>query len=142
MCIRDRRHEYTHKRDVAIDALYKYLPKGSFIKINPPIAGMFFTINIDSSAHPEFSTTYQSNPELVEKAIYEKVVSQGVLVVPGIWFKTDGETQPPQPKESKVVLKPNEIFFRGTYAAVPLEKLVQGVKRLGDALYEEFGIAR
>lgn len=136
------RHEYTHKRDVAIDALYKYLPKGSFIKINPPIAGMFFTINIDSSAHPEFSTTYQSNPELVEKAIYEKVVSQGVLVVPGIWFKTDGETQPPQPKESKVVLKPNEIFFRGTYAAVPLEKLVQGVKRLGDALYEEFGIAR
>ncbi|SCU97839.1 LAMI_0F11672g1_1 [Lachancea mirantina] len=136
------RREYNEKRDAAIDALYEYLPRSSFININPPIAGMFFTVNIDASAHPEFATTYKSDPELVEQAIYEKVVSSGVLVVPGKWFKSEGETQPPQPASSKAVSDPNNIFFRGTYAAVPLDKLRDGVRRLGDALYEVFGVAK
>ncbi|EDO14514.1 hypothetical protein Kpol_278p2 [Vanderwaltozyma polyspora DSM 70294] len=136
------RHEYTLKRDNAIDALYEYAPKHEAFKINPPIAGMFFTINIDASIHPEFETKFQSNPAMVEQYIYDKVVRSGVLVVPGAWFRTEGETNPPQPKESKQGGNANEIFFRGTYAAVSPEKLREGLKRLGDALHEEFQIAK
>lgn len=61
---------------------------------------------------------------------------------PGSWFKSEGETEPPQPAESKEVSNPNIIFFRGTYAAVSPEKLTEGLKRLGDTLYEEFGISK
>ena len=136
------RHEYTAKRDNAIDALYKYIPKTDAFTINPPIAGMFFTVTVDASAHPEFATKFNSDPLEVEQYIYEKVVKNGVLVVPGCWFKTEGETTPAQPASSKQVSNPNEVFFRGTYAAVSPEKLKDGLKRLGDALYEEFGVAR
>ncbi|SCU95326.1 LADA_0G14972g1_1 [Lachancea dasiensis] len=132
------RREYNEKRDVAIDALYEYIPESPAFHINPPIAGMFFTLNIDASSHPEFATKYQSKPELVEQAIYEKVVASGVLVVPGAWFKALGDTQPPQPTSSKQELDPNGVIFRGTYAAVPLDKLREGIKRFGLALKEEF----
>nr|BAQ21908.1 aromatic aminotransferase [Zygosaccharomyces rouxii] len=132
------RHEYVGKRDHTIDSLAKYLPKSDVFKVVPPVAGMFFTINIDASAHPEFKTKYNSDPAKVENAIYEKVISRGVLVVPGGWFRTLGQTNPPLPDKSDKS-KVNEIFFRGTYAAVAPEKLEEGLKRLSNALKEEFG---
>lgn len=132
------RHEYVGKRDHTIDSLAKYLPKSDVFVVVPPVAGMFFTINVDASAHPEFKTKYDSDPVKVENAIYEKVISYGVLVVPGGWFKTLGQTDPPLPDKSDKS-KANQIFFRGTYAAVAPEKLEEGLKRLGDALKEEFG---
>lgn len=136
------RHEYTSKRDCALDALRKYLPVTDAFTVNPPIAGMFFTVTIDASAHPDFATKFNSDPARVEKAIYDKVIANQVLVVPGSWFKTDGDTVPPQPNSSKSVGvgNSNMIFFRGTYAAVAPEKLVEGLKRLGQALGEEFGV--
>ncbi|CAG98244.1 bifunctional 2-aminoadipate transaminase/aromatic-amino-acid:2-oxoglutarate transaminase [Kluyveromyces lactis] len=136
------RHEYTKKRDCCIDALYKYLPQVDYIKINPPIAGMFFTVNIDASKHPEFATKYGSDPEKVEKAIFDRSIASGVLVVPGNWFKSQGQTTPPQPEASFKSEKPNEIFFRGTYAAVPLDKMTVGLHRFGDGLYEEFQLTK
>ncbi|KAL3235287.1 Aromatic/aminoadipate aminotransferase 1 [Nakaseomyces bracarensis] len=141
------RHEYTAKRDHCIDSLFKYIPKDTnkdgkqIFSINPPIAGMFFTVDMDASAHPEFSTKYNSDPAQVEQAIYAKVVKSGVLVVPGVWFKTEGETTPAQPASSKQSLNPNQIFFRGTYAAVDPVQLDEGLRRLGVALREEFQLA-
>lgn len=132
------RYEYILKRDSAIDALHKYLPKSDAFVVNAPVAGMFFTVDIDASAHPEFKTKFDSDPAKVEKSIYDKVIKSGVLVVPGSWFKAEGDTMPPQPEESKHSTKENEIFFRGTYAAVSPEKLNEGLKRLGEALSEEF----
>ncbi|SCV04565.1 LAME_0H19438g1_1 [Lachancea meyersii CBS 8951] len=132
------RVEYNEKRDVAIDALHKYLPETPIFHVNPPIAGMFFTISIDTSKHPEFASKYLSKPELVEQAIYEKMIESGVLIVPGAWFKADGDTQPPQPAENKKELDPTRIFFRGTFAAVPLDKLQEGIKKVGVALKQEF----
>lgn len=134
------RHEYTLKRDCAIDALYKYLPSSDAFVVNPPNAGMFFTVDIDASTHPDFTTKYDSDPAKVEHAIYEKVISSGVLVVPGCWFKTEGQTVPSQPAESTHSGNPNIIFFRGTYAAVSPDKLTEGLKRLGEALKEEFAL--
>ncbi|CDO95782.1 unnamed protein product [Kluyveromyces dobzhanskii CBS 2104] len=136
------RHEYTAKRDFCIDTLHKYLPQVDYIKINPPIAGMFFTVNIDASKHPEFATKYESDPKKVEKAIFDKSIAAGVLVIPGNWFKADGQTTPPQPEASSKSEKPNEIFFRGTYAAVALEKMAVGLQRFGDALYEDFQLSK
>ena len=141
------RHEYTAKRDHCIDSLYKFIPKDNnkegkpIFTINPPIAGMFFTVDMDASAHPEFATTYESDPTKVEEALYQKVIKSGVLVVPGIWFKADGETTPAQPASSKENPNPNQIFFRGTYAAVEPSKLDEGLKRLGQCLREEFQLA-
>lgn len=134
------RHEYTLKRDNAIDALYEYVPSTPAFVINPPIAGMFFTVNIDASTHPEFKSKFNSDPAEVEQHIYERVVKGGVLVVPGAWFITEGETTPAQPASSKEVVNPNVIFFRGTYAAVSPEKLREGLKRLGEVLHDEFKI--
>ena len=134
------RHEYTLKRDNAIDALYDYVPQTPAFTINPPIAGMFFTVNIDASTHPEFATTFKSQPAAVEQHLYEKVIESGLLIVPGAWFITEGDTTPAQPASSKENNSPNEIFFRGTYAAVSPEKLREGLKRLGDMLHKEFKI--
>lgn len=134
------REEYTIKRDNAIDALYKYLPNSPAFKINPPIAGMFFTVNVDTSYHPEFQSKFGGDAKKVEQYIYEKVVENGVLVVPGAWFITEGETEPPQPKESKQASNPNVVFFRGTYAAVNKDKLVLGIQRLADTLKKEFAL--
>lgn len=132
------RHEYVGKRDHTIDALRKYLPNNDVFNVVPPVAGMFFTIDVDASAHPEFKTKYNSDPAQVEHAIYEKVITRGVLVVPGGWFKTLGQTNPPLPDKSDKS-KANEIFFRGTYAAVAPEKLEEGLRRLCNTLKEEFG---
>lgn len=136
------RHEYTHKRDHCIDAMYKYLPKVDYIKVNPPIAGMFFTVSIDASKHPEFATKYESDPRKVETAFFDRFIKAGVLLVPGDWFKAEGQTTPPQPEESTRSEHPNEIFFRGTYAAVPLDKLTEGLQRFGEALYDEFELSK
>ena len=136
------RKEYTIKRNNAIDYLHEFVPPSPAFKINPPIAGMFFILQIDASVHPEFKTKFNSDPQKVEQYLYEKVIKNGVLVVPGIWFVTEGDTVPPQPQSSKEKHDPNVIFFRGTYAAVAPEKLKEGIKRFCDMLCAEFGIER
>ncbi|CCF57788.1 hypothetical protein KAFR_0D01420 [Kazachstania africana CBS 2517] len=134
------RHEYTLKRDNAIDACYKYIPQTDAFHINPPVAGMFFTITFDGAKHPEFTTKFKSDPLLLESYLYEKAVESGVIIAPGSWFITDGETIPPQPKESKESNNPNSVFFRGTFAAVAADKLNESLKRFGQVLHDEFKV--
>ncbi|KAH3685509.1 hypothetical protein WICPIJ_003513 [Wickerhamomyces pijperi] len=132
------RSEYTHKRDVAIDAVKKYFPL-DVAHYNPPVAGMFFTVQFDASKHPEFATKYESDPLKVENALYEQGLAQGSLLIPGSWFKAGGNSNPP----NKVEVVPgteNLIFFRGTYAAVPLDELTEGLKRFGAGAYKEYGL--
>ncbi|KAM9936000.1 hypothetical protein OXX80_004428 [Metschnikowia pulcherrima] len=132
------RAEYTHKRDVAIDALYKYFPQ-QVVTILPPVAGMFFVVNLDASKHPKFEEL-GSDPLAVENSLYEAGLAHGCLMIPGSWFKADGETTPPQaPVPVDESLK-NSIFFRGTYAAVPLDELEVGLKKFGEAVKAEFGL--
>lgn len=131
------RAEYTHKRDVAIDAVNKYFPK-EVSKFDPPVAGMFFTVNFDTSKHPDFATKYDSDPLKVENALYEAGLQEGCLMIPGSWFKSEGQTTPPQPPTP--VEESNWIFFRGTYAAVPLDKLSHGLEKFGLAAKKEFGL--
>lgn len=133
------RSVYTHNRDVAIDAVYKYLPREvtSFV---PPKAGMFFTIQIDASKHPRFDTDFERDPIRVETAIYDECIQQGVLLIPGSWFKAKGQSVPPQTSLPENPHHKTHIFFRGTYAAVPLPELVIGVEKFGKALRAQFAL--
>lgn len=133
------RSEYTHKRDVAIDAVDKFFDK-SISSYCPPVAGMFFTVKFDASKHPKFETDFGKDPLKVENALYEAGLKQGALLIPGSWFKVTGQTNPPQPSVAPVPGSENTIFFRGTYAAVPLDKLVVGIERFGKAASIEFGL--
>ncbi|CAK7902788.1 aromatic/aminoadipate aminotransferase 1 [[Candida] anglica] len=131
------RSEYTHKRDVAIDAIAKFFPK-EITEYVPPVAGMFFTTGFDASKHPKFEE-FGRDPLKVEAALYERGLEQGCLMIPGSWFKSQGETTPKQP-EVPTATSPNHIFFRGTYAAVPLDALTVGLEKFGKAVELEFGL--
>lgn len=130
------RAEYTHKRDVAIDAVDEYLPK-EVVTYNAPVAGMFFTMTIDASKHPKFKE-FGEDPLKVEDAIHEQAIKQGCLLARGSWFKSEGQSSPPQKNLPQNPNHKTHIFFRGTYAAVPLEKLVDGLKKFGKALRMEY----
>lgn len=130
------RAEYTTKRDVAMDAVGKYFPK-EVTTFVPPVAGMFFTVNFDATKHPKYNEWGQDAAK-VETAIYEQGIKQGCLMIPGLWFKLVGQSNPPQ----KVTPHgdANKVFFRGTYAAVPLDELVHGLEKFGNAVKQEFGL--
>ncbi|GMF51360.1 unnamed protein product [[Candida] boidinii] len=89
---------------------------------------MFFTVNLDASKHPKFATEYESDPIKVETAVYEKSLEKGCLMIPGSWFRSPHF-------DSK---GSTEIFFRGTYAAVPLDALSLGIDRFCQAVIAEY----
>jgi aromatic amino acid aminotransferase I len=133
------RAEYTIRRDATIDAVEKYFPK-EISHYNPPVAGMFFTISFDASKHPKFATEYDSDPLKVEAALFDQSVKEGALLIPGSWFKTCGQTNPPQPEVDAKPGSENTIFFRGTYAAVSLEKIDLGLENFSKAVKVQFGL--
>ena len=132
------RAEYTHKRDVAIDAVTKYFPS-EVVSFLPPVAGMFFTTTIDVSKHPRYKELGE-DPVKVEEEIYNQGIEQGCLMIPGSWFKTQGQSNPPQKELPEKPEAKTHIFFRGTYAAVPLDDLVVGLEKFGRAIKIEFGL--
>ncbi|KAI3402376.1 ARO8 [Candida oxycetoniae] len=133
------RAEYTHKRDVAIDSLKEYFPK-EVCSYVPPVAGMFFTVSIDASKHPRFKELGE-DPIKVESLIFEQGTKQGTLMIPGSWFKSEGQSTPPQKNLPQNPTQRSHIFFRGTYAAVPLDQLVFGLEKFGKAIKIEFGLS-
>ncbi|CUM65601.1 uncharacterized protein PRCAT00003249001 [Priceomyces carsonii] len=133
------RAEYTHKRDVAIDAVIEHCPK-DVVTFVPPVAGMFFTVSIDASKHPKFKSDFNEDPLKVENSLFEKSVEHGTLMIPGSWFKVEASSSEPQDHVPENPEKKNEIFFRGTYAAVPLDELAIGIKKFGEAIRAEFGL--
>ncbi|EDK43020.1 aromatic amino acid aminotransferase I [Lodderomyces elongisporus NRRL YB-4239] len=132
------RAEYTHKRDVAIDAIAENLPK-DITSYVPPVAGMFFTITLDVSKHPKFKEL-GLDARKIETLIYEQSIKQGTLMIPGSWFKSEGQSTPPQKNLPHNPSHDTHVFFRGTYAAVPLDQLVFGIQKFGKAVKIEFGL--
>ncbi|TID28356.1 hypothetical protein CANINC_002534 [Pichia inconspicua] len=119
------RKEYTIKRDFTIKTLEKFMPT-EVVTWTPPIAGMFFTIEIDTSKHPDYEKLGKDALK-VEEAIYEHGLKDGCLMIPGSWFKAPNVSD-----------QSEHIFFRGTYAAVPLKDLGIGLERFANAIKEEF----
>ena len=114
------RSEYTKRRDVCCRAIDKYLPK-EVMEYTVPIAGMFFWVHITGSINGV------SSKELGDK-FFKRCLEEKVLVVPGHVFKAE-----------KTGGK-DELYFRGTFAAVPLDKLEIGIQRLGKALRAVFNL--
>lgn len=132
------RAEYTHKRDVAIDAIEANFPK-DIVSYVAPVAGMFFTFDVDATKHPKFKE-FGEDPLKVETALYEAAIKHGSLMIPGSWFKAEGQSNPPQSHLPENPSHKRSFFFRGTYAAVPLDALKLGIEKFGVAIKEEYGL--
>lgn len=114
------RTQYTERRDVCCRAIDKYLPK-KVMEYTVPSAGMFFWIHVTGRIEG------MGGKELGEK-VFEKCLEHKVLVVPGDVFKAERNDAN------------EDVFFRGTFAAVPLDKLVIGIQRLGKMLEDVFNL--
>lgn len=118
------RHVYTERRDNSMRALDAYLPKG-VARWTPPIAGMFFWVEIDPTTHPKWTGDYKE----MENYLYAKLLEAKVLMIPGSYFLAERER------------KLDRLFFRGTFACVEMEACQQGVQRFGDMLKAEFNLS-
>ncbi|KAI4701498.1 hypothetical protein J4E81_003238 [Alternaria sp. BMP 2799] len=118
------RMQYTHRRDIILSACSKYLPT-EVMSWKPPMAGMFHWMQVDFRKHPSYPA---KSIESIEEGIFMRVIEHGALVMRGSWFYADAEEEH------------NTLFFRATYAAAPGEKIEEGIRRLGEAVREEFGL--
>jgi len=114
------RSEYTKRRDVCCRAIDRFLPKQA-VEYSVPVAGMFFWIQVTRRIDGMNGAT------LAEK-LFQKCLDKKVLVLPGSVFKADQSGSD------------DRVYFRGTFAAVPLDKLEIGIQRLGEAIKEVFGL--
>jgi len=90
---------------------------------------MFFWVKI--SAPPD----YIGNGSL-ETAIFERSLSEKVLAIPGGYFKAEGDPE----QVGSVADNSTECYFRGTFAAVEEELVVEGIARFGRSIRGEFGL--
>jgi aromatic amino acid aminotransferase I len=120
------RMQYTKRRDVILQACAKYLPT-EVMSWAPPMAGMFHWMKIDFTKHPDYP---EKSIEKIEESIFFRNIEHGTMCMRGSWFYADAE-------ESH-----DTLFFRATYAASPEDKMEEGIRRLGESVREEFGLAK
>ncbi|RMZ81229.1 hypothetical protein DV737_g2660, partial [Chaetothyriales sp. CBS 132003] len=121
------RAEYTRRRDIMCNACETYLPAevASWV---PPMAGMFHWITVDLHKHPDYHPGLTHDEFLaIEEKVFLAGVSKNVLLARGSWFRAELATD-------------EKLFVRATFAAASPDNIEQGVKRLGDALRDEFGL--
>ena len=118
------RMQYTARRNTILSACTAYLPT-EVMSWTPPMAGMFHWMQVDFRKHPDYPT---KSVETIEEEIFLRVIEHGALVMRGSWFYAD-------PEEGH-----DTLFFRATYAAAAEEKIEEGIRRLGEAVREEFGL--
>ncbi|KAF2224369.1 putative aromatic aminotransferase Aro8 [Elsinoe ampelina] len=120
------RVEYTRRRDVMLAACDAHLPK-DLVSWQAPAAGMFHWMKVEYKLHPKFKSGEKDVLEL-EEDIFQASVRKGALVMKGSFFYADDE------------VRHDTMFFRATYAAAPFDRIVEAVRRFGEAVREEFGV--
>ena len=121
------RSEYTRRRDIIVAACECHLPR-EIASWNPPMAGMFHWINIKWHKHPKFNgDTSLTKLREIEDSIFQAAVGKGLLCLIGSWFRAQKGTD-------------TDVFVRTTFAAAPADKVVEAIRRLGEALREDFEI--
>jgi aromatic amino acid aminotransferase I / 2-aminoadipate transaminase len=78
---------------------------------------------IDWKKHPHATTKAISE---IEEEIFLKSIEHKALVLRGSWFSAEREA------------KHDTMFFRATYAAAPLDKIQEAIRRFGEALRDSF----
>ena len=125
------RKEYTRRRDIAAEALSKYLPH-EVCSWTPPTAGMFFWVKITAPPHHSWSGS-------LETRIFERSLQEKVLVIPGEYFKAEGD--PDAIDTAGLGDEGNGVcYFRGTFAAAEEDQVVEGIARFGKSIRAEFGL--
>ena len=123
------RAEYTRRRDVIVNACERYLPT-EVARWNAPQAGMFHWVEVDYTRHPDYREGSFSQEKFLEmeEKVFLAGVSKGVLLARGSWFRAEKDSD-------------QKLFLRTTFAAASEERIVEAVRRMGEALREEFGLA-
>jgi aromatic amino acid aminotransferase I len=120
------RVQYTQRRDAILRACDRYLPR-DVMQWKPPMAGMFHWMQVDFRKHPDYPA---KSIEAIEEEIFMKVIAHGALVMRGSWFYANADEAH------------DTLFFRATYAAAPAEKIEEGIRRLGEAVRDEFKLGK
>lgn len=123
------RMEYTRRRDVILGAAEKYLPR-EIVSWTPPMAGMFFWVKVDWLKHPQADKMPMRE---LEDQIWHKGIDKGSLVIKGSMFRADQGRSGGGKDEG--------MFFRMTYASAKEQDMWEAMRRFGEALREEFGLA-
>lgn len=118
------RMQYTARRNVMLDACERYLPK-QIVSWVPPMAGMFHWLEVQWKLHPDYPG---KSLEVIEDEIFHGIIGHGTLLMKGKFFV--GEEG--RGKET--------MFFRATFCAAPVERIQEGIRRLGEALRDAFGL--
>ncbi len=127
------RAEYTRRRDIIVNACERYLPT-EICSWVAPRAGMFHWVKVDVTKHPLYESSCRSDGSVdyatlleIEEAMFLAATEQSVLIARGSWFRAQRGSD-------------TELFFRTTFAAAPAEKIVEAIKRVGEAVRVEFGM--
>lgn len=80
---------------------------------------------MDWHKHPDANTKSGLD---IEEEVWNEAIVQGALVARGSWFKATKETAI------------DEIFYRTTFAAAPLDKVEEAIKRFGQAICKSFKV--
>lgn len=118
------RMEYTQRRNVILEACERYLPR-EVVSWKAPVAGMFQWLQIEWEKHPDYP---HKSLEAIEDELFHANMRHGTLLMKGSWFCPDKE------------VGTETMFFRATYAAAPLDKIREAVRRFGEALREAFAL--
>ncbi|KAL7922773.1 PLP-dependent transferase [Trichoderma austrokoningii] len=118
------RSEYTRRRDLIVSACERYLPRG-IVSWEPTEAGMFQWLKVDWKQHPETKT---KSVDVLEEEIWLESISIGALVGRGSWFRASAD------------LTYDEVFYRTTFAAAPLPKIEEAVRRFGETIGKIFKV--
>lgn len=121
------RKEYTRRRDIAAEALENHLP-GKVASWSVPVAGMFFWVKITP---PKGYIRTGS----LENSLFERCLKEKVLVIPGRFFKAEGDPEGVGVEDDSGV-----CYFRATFAAVEEHALVHGIERFGRSIRAEFNL--
>lgn len=116
------RKQYTMRRDFILSACERYLPR-QIVSWEPANAGMFQWLKVDWEQHPNAK---DKTADLVEEEIWLESISAGALVGRGSWFRSSKD------------VPCNDVFYRTTFAAAPLPKIEEAIKRFGEAIHKVF----
>ncbi|KAK1625163.1 pyridoxal phosphate-dependent transferase [Colletotrichum phormii] len=100
----------------------RHLPR-EIVTWEPARAGMFQWLGVDWQKHPDAS---KKSPSEIEEEIWQEALAQGALIARGSWFNANKH------------IPLNEVFYRTTFAAAPLDQIEEAVKRFGMALKKGF----
>jgi aromatic amino acid aminotransferase I len=119
---------YARRCETLVRACKKYLPQ-TLCTWHRPEAGMFLWIKINWRKHPTAGSyedrfcaqSYSS----IEQRIFDRALTKGALVCKGSAFRASSSG-------------PSSMFLRLTFATASSEGMEEAVKRLGEAIDEEF----